>query len=259
MAGEEIRFTNRSGKSSTGLGVIFESGGVVVTDPSIIEFFNLQNINYFSIDEGRDRFFGLFLNAGYAYKSRYVGNFTVRYDGSNQLGESDAARYLPTWNVSGAWNMHNEGFFNEIGFFQNFDYMKLRGTYGISGNLPPEASALLNLQADVTVRPTDVEPFLYIEDLTNTELTWEKLKEFNVGIDFGLKDQALDASFDFYIREGFDLIGVVQTSGIGGQGLKVGNFADMESIGFEASISSNVMSKGAFNWNLDFNPRSPTW
>lgn len=253
LAGEEIRFTNRSATSSTGLGVIFESGGVVVTDPSIIEFFNLQNIDYYSISAERDRFFGLFLNAGYAYKSRYVGNFTVRYDGSNQLGESDAARYLPTWNVSGAWNVHNEGFFDDLGFFQTFDYLKLRGTYGISGNLPPESSALLNLQADVTVRPTDVEPFLQIVDLTNTELTWEKLKEFNVGIDFGLKNRALDATFDFYLRQGFDLIGVVQTSGIGGQGLKVGNFADMESIGFEASLSSNVMSKGNFSWNLNFN------
>ena len=253
LAGEEIRFTNRSATSSTGLGVVFESGGVVVTDPSIIEFFNLQNIDYFSIGEERDRFFGLFFNGGYAYKGRYVGNFTVRYDGSNQLGESNAARYLPTWNVSGAWNMHNEGFFQDIGFFQNFDYMKIRGTYGISGNLPPEASALLNLQADVTVRPSDVEPFLQIADLTNTELTWEKLKEFNVGIDLGLKNRALDMSLDFYMREAFDLIGVVQTSGIGGQGLKVGNFADMESIGFEASLNSKVMEKGKFNWNLNFN------
>ena len=253
LAGEEIRFTNRSATSSTGLGVIFESGGVVVTDPSIIEFFNLQNIDYFSIGEERDRFFGLFFNGGYAYKGRYVGNFTVRYDGSNQLGESDAARYLPTWNVSGAWNMHNEGFFKNIGFFQNFTYMKIRSTYGISGNLPSDASALLNLQADVTVRPADVEPFLQIVDLTNTELTWEKLKEFNVGIDFGLKNNVFDASFDFYMRQAFDLIGVVQTSGIGGQGLKVGNFADMESIGFEASLGSKVMEKGSFNWRLDFN------
>ena len=70
LAGEEIRFTNRSATTSTGLGVIFESGGVVVTDPSIIEFFNLQNIDYFSIGEERDRFFGLFFNGGYAYKSR---------------------------------------------------------------------------------------------------------------------------------------------------------------------------------------------
>lgn len=253
LAGEEIRFTNRSANSSTGIGVIFESGGIVVTDPRIIEFFNLQNIDYFTISEERDRFVGLFLNGGYAYKSRYVGNFTVRYDGSNQLGESDAARYLPTWNVSGAWNLHNEPFFQNLSFLNAFDYLKLRGTYGVSGNLPPEASALLNLRADITVRPTDVEPFLGIVDLTNTELTWEKLKEFNVGLDFGLLESRYSGSLNFYLREAFDLIGVVQTSGIGGQGLKLGNFADMDAIGFEASISTLNIDRGDFTWRTDFN------
>ena len=131
----------------------------------------------FKISEERDRFIGLFFNGGYAYKSRYVANFTIRYDGSNQLGESDAARYLPTWNVSGAWNVHNEPFAQNISFLNLFSYIKLRGTYGISGNLPPEASALLNLQADVYgTSPPMWKPFLRIEDLTNTELTWEKTK-----------------------------------------------------------------------------------
>lgn len=253
LAGEEIRFTNRSSTSSTGLGVIFESGGVVVTDPNIIEFFNLQNIDYFGLEEERDRFFGVFFNGGYAYKSRYVANFTVRYDGSNQLGRSSSARYLPTWNVSGAWNLHNESFIEDIGFMEAFDLLKVRATYGVSGNPPINASALLNLQADVTVRPTDVEPYLSIVDLTNTELTWEKLKEFNAGLDFSLKSQRLSGSFNFYLRNSYDLIGTVQTSGIGGQGLKVGNFADMEATGYEISLSSVNFTNDNFTWKTDFN------
>ena len=60
LAGQEIRFTNRSATSATGIGVIYNSGGIVVTDPNIIEFFNLQNIDYYSLTEERDRFFGLF-------------------------------------------------------------------------------------------------------------------------------------------------------------------------------------------------------
>lgn len=253
LAGQEVRFTNRTSTSATGIGVVFESGGVVVTDPNIIEFFNLQNIDFFSLNEERDRFFGLFLNGGYSYRSRYVGNFTVRYDGSNQLGETNAARYLPTWNVSGAWNIENEPFFKNIPLFSKFDYLKLRGTYGISGNLPPQASAILNLQSDVTVRPTDVEPVLFIVDLTNTELTWEKLREFNVGLDFSLKQGRISSILNFYLRDAFDLIGTVQTSGIGGQGLKAGNFADMESIGFEVSVSTVNIRSNNFTWKTDFN------
>ncbi|MFZ1806501.1 MAG: SusC/RagA family TonB-linked outer membrane protein [Cyclobacteriaceae bacterium] len=253
LAGEEIRFTNRLTTSATGLGVIYESGGVVITDPKIIEFFNLQNIDYYSRSEERDRFVGLFFNGGYAYKSRYVANFTARYDGSNQLGESNSVRYLPTWNVSGAWNVDNESFFENTPGLNLFSALKLRTTYGISGNLPPNASALLNLQADATIRPTDVEPVLSIVDLTNTELTWEKLKEFNVGLDFALKKTNISGSLNYYIRNAFDLIGVVQTSGIGGQGLKVGNFADMEASGFEVSISTVNLKRPGFTWRTDFN------
>ena len=266
LAGQEIRLTNRTSSSATGLGVIYESGGIVVTDPNIIEFFNLQNIDYFELDEGRDRFIGWFLNGGYAYKQKYVANFTFRYDGSNQLGRSQQARFLPTWNVSGAWNAFNEPFMESVPLIEN---LKIRATYGVSGNLPASASAILNIQSDVTIRPTDVEPQLIIEDLTNTELTWEKLNEFNIGMDFTLFDGKIDVTTDYYIRNSFDLIGVVQTSGIGGQSLKVGNFADMEIEGFEFSINTVNFNKGGFQWrtnlnmgyardritNLDFGPR----
>ena len=250
LGGMETRFTNRQASSTTGIGVIYESGGIVVTDPNIIEFFNLQNIDYYTLNQERDRFIGLFLNGGYAYKGRYVGNFTVRYDGSNQLGKSQKARYLPTWNASGAWNAHNEPFMQRFKFINE---LKLRATYGVSGNLPPNASALLNLQADVTVRPTDVEPYLYIEDLTNEELTWEKLNEFNVGMDYSVLDNTISGSLNFYKRQAFDLIGIVQTSGIGGQGLKAGNFADMEATGYEFTISTLNYKNDKFSWRTNFN------
>lgn len=250
LGGQEIRFTNRPQSSATGLGVVYESGGVVVTDPSIIEFFNLQNIDYFTLDETRDRFVGWFVNGGYAWKSKYVANFTFRYDGSNQLGRSQQARFLPTWNVSGAWNAFNESFMQNLPIISD---VKFRATYGISGNLPPNASALLNIRSDVTIRPTDVEPLLFIDDLTNTELTWEKLNELNVGVDFSLFNKRIGVNFDYYIRESFDLIGTVQTSGIGGQGLKVGNFADMEIKGFEVSINSTNYDNNGFSWRTNLN------
>lgn len=266
LAGQELRFTDRTSSNSTGMGVIYGSGGIVVTDPNIIEFFNLQNIDYYSLSNSSDRFLGTFLNGGYAYKQKYIANFTVRYDGSNQLGRSKQARYLPTWNFSGAWNITNERFIN-ISFV---DDLKLRATYGISGNLPPNASALLNLQSDVSIRPTDVEPYLFIDDLTNTELTWEKLKELNIGLDFGLFQGRLGGSLNYYQRNAFDLIGTVQTSGVGGQGLKIGNFADMKINGFEVSLSTeNLSSSSPIQWvtgvnmgyaidqitRLDFGPR----
>ena len=173
----------------------------------------------------------------------------MRYDGSNQLGASREARYLPTWNVSGAWNASNESFLD----YSFLNDLKVRATYGVSGNLPPQASALLNLQADVTVRPTDVEPYLYIAALTNNDLTWEKLNEFNVGIDYSVLNNRLSGSLDYYRRNAYDLIGIVQTSGIGGQGLKVGNFADMKADGFEVTINTLNYNRGGIRWTTNAN------
>ncbi|MCV9386331.1 SusC/RagA family TonB-linked outer membrane protein [Reichenbachiella ulvae] len=250
LAGAEMRYSDRVERSATAMGVIYESGGVVVTDPNIVEFFNLQNIDINTFDETRDRFIGAFLNAGYAYKGKYIANFTGRYDGSNQLGRSREARYLPTWNVSAAWNADQEGFMKGFDFL---DELKIRATYGLSGNLPPGASAILNLQSDVTIRPTDVEPYLYIQDLTNEDLTWEKLTEFNVGMDLGIWNNRLTTSMDYYYRQSFDLIGSVLTSGVGGQSLKYGNFADMEAHGFEIAFNTLNIQKNAFSWSTNFN------
>ena len=250
LGGQEIRFSNRTEANTTSMGVIYESGKLVVTDPNIVRFFNLQNVDINTFNENKDRFIGFFLNGAYSFKEKYIGNFTVRYDGSNQLGESQNARFLPTWNASAAWNVHSEGFMSGIDMI---DELKLRATYGISGNLPPEASALLNLQGDVTVRPTDVEPYLYIEDLANEDLTWEKLRELNVGMDLGLMNSRIYSSLDLYHRQSFDLIGLLLTSGVGGQSLKFGNFADMESLGFEFTLKTVNISSGNFEWSTNFN------
>jgi len=249
LGGQEIKFTNRSATSATGIGVVYENGGVVNTDPDMIDFLNRLGVDTYSLGEDRERFAGFFLNAGYAYNDKYVINGTVRYDGSNRLGKSQNARYLPTWNVSGAWNIDQENFFD----FSLIDYLKIRATYGLSANLGPSTSALLNLQSDVTLRPTDTESYLFIASLENSELTWEKLYEFNIGVDFGILKNRISGTLDYYKRDAFDLIGVLQTSGVGGEGFKLGNYADLKSDGFEASLNTINVRTPNFSWTTNFN------
>jgi TonB-linked SusC/RagA family outer membrane protein len=259
LAGQEIKYTDRTSRRVDGIGVVYESGGVVRTDPLMLEFLNRQGISIFELTTDRERFAGFFVNGAYSFNDKYVFNGTVRYDGSNRLGKSKAARYLPTWNVSGAWNLDKESFVN----FSWLDYLKLRATYGLSANLGPNTSALLNLRSDVTLRPSDQESFLYIKDLENSDLTWEKLKEFNVGLDFGIYNNSITGTFDFYTRNSFDLIGLFQTSGIGGNALKDeggdfgafknGNYADMKSEGVEFSINTVNLKTRDFTWMTAFN------
>ncbi|WPP49543.1 SusC/RagA family TonB-linked outer membrane protein [Catalinimonas niigatensis] len=249
LAGQEIKYTDRSSRNASGIGVVYENGGVVNTTPEIIDFLNRQGVDLYGLSEFHERFTGLFINGGYAFNKKYIVNGTLRYDGSNRLGRSRAARYLPTWNVSGAWNVDQESFFN----VPAVSFLKLRATYGLSANLGPDVSALLNLRSDVTLRPTDVESYLFIADLENTDLTWEKLNEFNVGIDFGVMNDRISGSFDYYRRDAFDLIGVIQTSGIGGVAEKAGNYADMVANGFEISINTLNYYTPDFSWTTSFN------
>ena len=249
LAGQEIKYTNRFSRRADGIGVVYESGGVVRTDPLMIDFLNRQGIDIYEVATDRERFAGFFLNGAYSFREKYVFNGTVRYDGSNRLGKSNAARYLPTWNVSAAWNLDRESFFN----FSWLELLKLRATYGLSANLGPNTSALLNLRSDVTLRPTDIESYLYIQDLENSDLTWEKLKEFNVGMDFGIFENNISGTFDYYVRNSYDLIGLFQTSGVGGNAFKNGNYADMKSEGFEFSINTVNLKRKDFEWLTSFN------
>jgi TonB-linked SusC/RagA family outer membrane protein len=249
LAGQEIKYTNRLNRRADGIGVVYESGGVVRTDPLMIDFLNRQGISIFEISTDRERFAGFFLNGAYSFNDKYVFNGTVRYDGSNRLGKSKAARYLPTWNVSAAWNLEKESFIS----LSWLDYLKLRATYGLSANLGPNTSALLNLRSDVTLRPTDTESYIYIQDLENSDLTWEKLKEFNVGIDYAIYNGNVSGTVDFYSRNSYDLIGLFQTSGVGGNAFKNGNYADMKSEGFEFSINTVNLRRRDFSWMTTFN------
>ena len=249
LAGQEIKYTDRMARRMDGIGVVYENGGIVNTDPLMIDFLNRQGIQTYEMSVDRERFAGFLLTGAYALREKYIFNATARYDGSNRLGKSKDSRYLPTWNVSGAWNLDRESFMN----ISWLNLLKLRATYGLSANLGPNTSALLNLRSAVTLRPTDVETYLYIQDLENSDLTWEKLKEFNVGLDFGVFDSRVTGTVDFYKRNSFDLIGLMQTSGVGGNAFKWGNYADMSSEGLEFSLNTLNVAGKDFTWSTNFN------
>ena len=104
-------------------------------------------------------------------------------------------------------------------------------------------------------RPTTsaAESMIYLSDIANSELTYEKKHEFNVGIDMGFLGDRISIIADYYKRNNFDLIGTAYTQGAGGVISKMANVADMESSGFEFSLSTVPVKTNRFTWNLDFN------
>ena len=118
-------------------------------------------------------------------------------------GRSRDARWLPTWNVSGSWNMLEEEFMKHQDVVST---LSLRATYGLTATMGPADNALAVFRNSTTYRGDDgyKESQIYIESLQNKDLTWEKQYEFNFGFDFGVLRNRISLSTDIYSRRGFD-------------------------------------------------------
>ncbi len=249
---QETRLANRQTRSMIGYGYQYDKGGVPFIDPKIVEQAVLSNLPYYSMNNKYDRFSAFMARAAYSYDGKYSINATARYDGSNQLGRSATARWLPTWNISGAWNVDEEEFMKQQNIFSR---LTVRATYGLTASLGNATNSALVLRNGSALRPyvKETESVMNIEYIENKDLTWEKQYETNVGFDMGFFRNRLNLTVDLYNRNGFDLISPLRTSGIGGQYLTTANYADMNSKGIEATLSGPIIKNEEFRWNSNFN------
>lgn len=254
FGGMELNAVDRKKTWFNGVGMQYDMGMLPAYDYLYFKQGNEENSQYYTVSETRSRSVSFFGTATYSYQGKYTLNGTVRYEGTNKLGKSRSARWLPTWNVSAAWNMHEEEFFESLRpALSNFT---LKGSYSLTADRGP---------ADVTNSKVVIEsynpwrPFasvnesgLQIKDLENSELTYEKKHELNIGAEIGFLDNRINVSADWYKRDNYDLIGIVNTMGVGGQITKFANVASMKSHGVELTLSTrNIVTKD-FKWNTDF-------
>ncbi|MBS9768875.1 MAG: TonB-dependent receptor, partial [Flavobacteriaceae bacterium] len=174
------------------------------------------------------------------------------YEGSNRLGKSKTARWMPTWNISGAWNATQEDFFESLRpALSNFT---LKGSYSLTADSGPVSNSLVDLRNVNVWRPTadEKETAIVVRGIENSELTYEKKNELNIGFEAGFINNRINLTFDWYKRNNYDLIGPVYTQGGGGQIVKFGNVASMKSDGVELSISSTNIKTEDFSWTTNF-------
>lgn len=251
FAGFECNIVNRYINANDGWGYLWNKGGVITTHPDVMKYLSSQGESYFAYGQGKDRRISSFINTAYSFQGKYVFNAGFRYDGSNQLGSSKEARYLPSWNVSGAWNVHEEAFMKNV---RNvITTLKPKVSYGYNGIMGPSSSAELTIYAEQALRPTDREVVNQIASLQNKDLTWEKMYELNLGLEAGLFNNRVMLDFTHYRRRSIDLIDRVTTSGIGGEPIKFGNIGNMKSHGFEFAITTTNFATKNFDWKTTLN------
>lgn len=235
-------------------GRIYGFGNIANYDPTVFDKLKQEGGDYFTVSKAMERTAAFFGNATYSYKGRYIVNGTLRYEGTNTLGKDRTSRWLPTWNVSGAWNAHEEKWFESLKPWMS--HLTLKGSYSLTADRGPynisNSSAIIN--SLVTWRPdgADQETALGITELGNSELTYEKKHELSLTADMGFLNNRINMEVSWYRRNNYDLIGAITVQGVGGELNKFGNIADMKSGGFELSLSTKNIKLKDFEWNTTF-------
>ena len=256
--GMEVNSVDRQRSFFNGWGLQYEAGEIPFY---VYQYFKKAiegNTDYYSLEANRNRSAAFFSNATYSFEGKYTVSGTYRYEGSNRLGKSQKSRWLPTWNISGAWNAHEESFFANLKSV--LSHLTLKASYSLTAENPPGnvTNSLPIFQSYKPFRPSAGvnESGLYVKNVENSELTYEKKHELNIGADLGFLDNRINLTVDWYTRNNYDLIGVINTQGVGGgqdDGIyKFANIATMKSQGVELSISTKNIRKKDFSWNTDF-------
>ncbi|MBR1801463.1 MAG: SusC/RagA family TonB-linked outer membrane protein [Bacteroidaceae bacterium] len=254
FAGTEIGSVDRQRNYMNGWGMQYDKGELPFYTVDFFKKSLEDGSNYYTLNHYYNRSVAFFGNATYSYDARYTLNGTLRYEGTNRLGPSRQARWLPTWNVSGAWNLHEERFSHSIE--KVLSHLSLKASYSLTADPGPSSvsNATVVLRNYKPYRPfTNIqESGMEIETPANESLTYEKKHELNLGIDMGFLGNRISVAFDWFRRDNFDLIGLVYTSGMGGAISKMANVASMSSHGEELSITSKNFDGKNFKWETNF-------
>ncbi|HRP32494.1 MAG TPA: SusC/RagA family TonB-linked outer membrane protein [Agriterribacter sp.] len=251
LGGMQVKSADRQNFNNTGYGYQYENGGLPAIDYRILKQTIESNFPYYGMSKDYDRFVAFYATGNYSLNSKYNLTATGRYDGSNRLGKSRTARWLPTWSVAASWNVDREAFMRNLEWLDN---LLLRASYGLTASMGPANNSNVVLRSINTNRPylSEKESVIQLASLENSELTWEKSYTTNIGLDAGLFDRRLNFSIDLYYRQSFDLISIIKTSGIGGEAYKAANYADMNSWGSELLLGGDIIRARNWGWKSTF-------
>ncbi len=181
----------------------------------------------------------------YSYDSRYLFTFTVRRDGSSVFGNDNKYGVFPS--VALGWNLANEKFMEKFDWLNN---LKLRLSYGKAGN---EAIGVYETlakmsNAAITMDGATATALYPSSRMGNSGLSWETTKTFNFGIDFGILNNRINGTIDFYTSTTTDLLLQRNLPKISGYSNVYMNMGKTANTGLEITINSkNIVTKD-FTW-----------
>ena len=191
-----------------------------------------------------------FFRANYSYKDRYIVTITARRDGSSYFAENKKWGFFPSASV--AWRLSEEAFMQSAKAVSN---LKLRVGYGATGNenvLGTNSQSLYRSGYNFLIGST-MHTGLMLTQIENPELKWETDYTLNIGIDYGLFNQRINGSIEFFHRGVKDLLDYQTLPSNNAVGRVAANIGETKSEGFEFSLNSDNLNSKTFNWETTLN------
>lgn len=194
----------------------------------------------------------------YTFDGRYLLTATFRRDGSSRFAKDTRWGTFPS--VALAWRVANEGFWDFARPVVND--LKVRASYGVTGQ--QDGIANYSYMPVYTISQegaqyvfNGVPVFTYRPEAYNPALKWETTKAWNVGLDFGLLNNRINGSIDYYNRRTEDLLASVPcAAGTNFAKYILSNVGNVDSEGFELSLNANIIANKDWSWNVAVNA---TW
>ncbi|GAA4444768.1 TonB-dependent receptor [Ravibacter arvi] len=185
---------------------------------------------------------GAFGRLNYSYADKYLLEFNGRYDGSSKFPKRDRFAFFPS--ISLGWRLDNENFLS--GIRNTFNLLKLRGSVGNLGNQNIDGMGYYPYIATYGaglggyLLSGDNQMAVYAPGLVSPNLTWETVTQKNIGIDFAVLENRLNATFDVYQRDTKDMLTKsVTLPAVLAVGEPRANAADLRTRGFDLTLNWN--------------------
>lgn len=252
LAGFEIRSLITEGDNNHRYGYNENNGGINKTIDYITRFKqtpsgSLARIdNLQSVSKLTDNFISYYSNAAYTFDNRFTFSGSIRKDEANLFGVKANQKGTPLWSVGGAWSINNENFYN----INWLPYLKLRTSYGVSGNISRRANAqpIIFLSSSGWLHPN---PSATVGSPPNENLSWERVKMLNIGIDFSTLKNKVSGTVELYRKNAVDLLSQMPMDPTLGVNSMFVNVANVSGKGIDAQINTQTINR-KFKWFSSF-------
>ena len=196
-----------------------------------------------------------FYRLNYDYKDKYLFEFSGRYDGSSRFSKNNRFGFFPSFSTG--WRISEEKFMSSIRHL--FDNIKLRMSWGQIGNQNVAYYGHLPLMASKKVSwilpgQTDNVLSMARPELISNNYTWETVETTNVGLDFGLLNNRLSGTAEFYIRETKDMLAPVAAAPSAlGTNFPNANSANLKTTGWEITLQWRDKIDSDWSYNIGLN------